>query len=112
MMSKVLMALITIILTIVTMVLVWVEYIHRIPISLNLVMVCVFDILLIIIVVFMFVDCTKIKLFVKIETWANCKWNGMELLEQEEFRVIPKILFLLIIIAIIIISNMIMFGLI
>ncbi len=109
-MSKVLMAMITIILTIVTMMLVWVEYIHSIPISLNLVMVCVFDILLIFIVVFMFVDYKKIKPLVKIETWANCKWNEMELLKQEEIRLVFKVLFLLIMVIIIIILNMKIFG--
>ena len=111
-MSKVLMAMITIILTIVTMMLVWVEYIHRIPISLNLVMVCVFNILLIFIVVFMFIDYKKIKTFVKIETWTNCKWNGMEFIEQEEIRLVFSIMFILAILTIFIIAHLSLFGLI
>ncbi len=83
---------ITVILTMITILCIYVDYIHGRLINKTLIILCILNIILIISAVFMFVDYTKIKSLVKIEKWVKCEWYRMGFENQQEIRTWVQIL--------------------
>jgi len=86
-MNKKAMVTITTILTMITLMFVYIDYTHGRLFNLTLITVCVFDAILIFCVLTMFFENTKI------ERWIYKKWDQIEFENQQVIRTLVLIIF-------------------